>query len=192
MEKPVSIIVPVYQVKDYLRQCVDSILNQTFKDYELILVDDGSTDESGKICDEYSMKDPRIIVIHKTNGGLSDARNAGIEIAKGKYFSFIDSDDIVTDDFIESLYNCIEENKCKLAISNITAFYEDGTENEAFYKPVDSPKVVVGDERYKSVVRPSACNKMYARDLFDEIKYPKGKLYEDLYIYHYLLVFFLN
>ncbi|HFU5892253.1 TPA: glycosyltransferase family 2 protein, partial [Enterococcus faecium] len=89
----ISIIVPIYNVEQYLRKCVDSILAQTFTDFEVILVDDGSPDNSGAICDEYAKLDSRVRVIHKENGGLSDARNAGIEIAKGKYLGFVDSDD---------------------------------------------------------------------------------------------------
>lgn len=96
----ISIIVPVYNVEKYLRKCIDSILNQTFKDFELILIDDGSTDESGKICDEYNLKDNRIKVIHKENGGLSSARNAGLDIAQGEYIGFVDSDDWIESDQI--------------------------------------------------------------------------------------------
>ena len=91
----VSIIVPVYQVEKYIRQCVDSILAQTFTDFELILVDDGSKDQSGQICDEYARMDTRVKVIHKENGGLSDARNTGMDQASGKYFMFVDSDDYI-------------------------------------------------------------------------------------------------
>ena len=89
----VSIVVPIYNVEKYLKKCIDSIINQTYKNIEIILVDDGSTDNCGKICDEYTKTDNRIVVIHKKNGGLSDARNAGLDIAKGKYIAFVDSDD---------------------------------------------------------------------------------------------------
>ncbi|MCB8516908.1 glycosyltransferase, partial [Enterococcus durans] len=97
----ISIIVPIYNVEQYLRKCVDSILAQTFTDFEVILVDDGSPDNSGAICDEYAKLDSRVRVIHKENGGLSDARNAGIEIAKGKYLGFVDSDDFIDKDMYE-------------------------------------------------------------------------------------------
>ncbi|EME8139564.1 glycosyltransferase, partial [Enterococcus faecium] len=99
----ISIIVPIYNVEQYLRKCVDSILAQTFTDFEVILVDDGSPDNSGAICDEYAKLDSRVRVIHKENGGLSDARNAGIEIAKGKYLGFVDSDDFIDKDMYEIL-----------------------------------------------------------------------------------------
>lgn len=103
----ISIIVPVYKVEPYLRKCVDSILAQTFTDFEVILVDDGSPDNSGKICDEYASKDSRVRVIHKKNGGLSSARNAGIDVARGKYLGFVDSDDYIEKDMYELLYDNI-------------------------------------------------------------------------------------
>ena len=106
MENLISIIVPVYNVENYLRKCVDSIINQSYKNLEIILVDDGSTDSSGKICDEYSLKDSRIKVIHKKNGGLSDARNAGMEIASGDFWGFVDSDDYIDSD----MYSVLLEN----------------------------------------------------------------------------------
>ncbi len=99
MNPPLSIIVPVYNVENYLCQCIDSILNQSYTDFELILVDDGSQDRSREICDRYAFEDKRIIVVHKQNGGLSSARNAGIEISRGKYLSFIDSDDFISEDY---------------------------------------------------------------------------------------------
>ena len=114
MNPVISIIVPVYKVEKQLNKCIESILNQTFKDYELILVDDGSPDNCGHICDEYEKKDSRIKVIHKKNGGLSDARNAGLDIALGKYIGFVDSDDIIHPQMYEKLYNCI--NKSNLDI----------------------------------------------------------------------------
>ena len=107
----ISLIVPVYNVSNYLRKCIDSIISQTYTSLEIILVDDGSTDDSGNICDYYSKCDSRIKVIHKKNGGLSDARNTGIEYATGLYIGFIDSDDYIDNHMIEFLYNaCIKEN----------------------------------------------------------------------------------
>ena len=95
MDEKISIISPVYNVEDYLKDCVESILNQTYKNIELILIDDGSTDNSGKICDEYASKDNRVKIVHKKNGGLSSARNAGLDIATGDYIFFVDSDDFL-------------------------------------------------------------------------------------------------
>ena len=105
MEKLISVIVPVYNVEEYVEKCVLSIINQTYKNLEIILVDDGSTDNSGKICDEIAIKDNRIKVIHKKNGGLSDARNVGIDIAKGDYLGFVDSDDYIDPDMYSILLN---------------------------------------------------------------------------------------
>ena len=108
----ISIIVPIYNVEKYIKKCIDSIINQTYTNLEIILVDDGSPDNCGKICDKYKEKDDRIKVIHKKNGGLSDARNAGIDIATGEYITFIDSDDYVAENYIEVLYNlCKEQNE---------------------------------------------------------------------------------
>ncbi|EGP5489252.1 glycosyltransferase, partial [Enterococcus faecium] len=119
----ISIIVPVYKVEPYLRKCVDSILAQTFTDFEVILVDDGSPDNSGKICDEYASKDSRVRVIHKKNGGLSSARNAGIDVARGKYLGFVDSDDYIEKDMYELLYDNIVKEQADLSICGIYDIY---------------------------------------------------------------------
>ena len=106
-EPLISIIVPVYNVEKYLKKCLDSILSQTYKNFEVIIVNDGSPDNSQKIIDEYKKKDKRIIVLEKENGGLSSARNYGIEHANGKYISFVDADDYIEKDYVEKLYDCI-------------------------------------------------------------------------------------
>ena len=103
--KLVSIVVPIYNVEKYLKRCVNSLLNQTYKNIEIILVDDGSTDSSGAICDQYKPKDNRIVVVHKSNGGLSDARNTGIDMARGEYIAFVDSDDYIHEDYIYNMYS---------------------------------------------------------------------------------------
>ena len=121
----VSIIVPVYQVEKYIRQCVDSILAQTFTDFELILVDDGSKDMSGKICDEYAGMDGRVKVIHKENGGLSDARNIGMDQAVAHYFMFVDSDDYIAPTMVECLYESISNEKADIAACNYLYFFEN-------------------------------------------------------------------
>ena len=115
----ISIIVPVYNVEKYLKKCVDSILGQTFTDFELLLIDDGSTDNSGSICDELAKTDNRIKVIHKENGGLSDARNIGIEVAKGDFIGFIDSDDYIDEDMYAFLYNNILKYDAELSMCEI-------------------------------------------------------------------------
>jgi len=114
----ISIIVPVYKVEQYLHRCIDSILAQTYSDFELILVDDGSPDNSGKICDEYMKKDIRVKVIHKINNGVSSARNAAIDICEGEYISFVDSDDFIDTDMLENMYNCAVSNSVDIVMSN--------------------------------------------------------------------------
>ncbi|WP_227166600.1 glycosyltransferase, partial [Enterococcus faecium] len=121
----ISIIVPVYKVEKYLRKCVDSILAQTFTDFEVILVDDGSPDNSGKICDEYAEKDNRVRVIHKENGGLSSARNAGIDVARGKYLGFVDSDDYIDEDMYEILYENLKIHDADISSVELIPFYGD-------------------------------------------------------------------
>ena len=113
-KKLISVIVPVYNVEAYLERCVDSILKQTYKELEIILVDDGATDSSGELCDQLAKKDDRIIVIHKKNGGLSDARNAGIDASRGEYLSFIDSDDFIHPMFMEVLLQLCETTQCNI------------------------------------------------------------------------------
>lgn len=182
MSPVISIVVPVYKVEAYLEKCVNSILNQTFTDFELILVDDGSTDNCPSMCDEYAKKDARIKVIHKANGGLSDARNAGIDIAKGTYIGFVDSDDYVAPDMYECLYNLIDENKCDMAICQAVIV---GEGEQAVYE--NSDKVYVFDKEQalhqmicKRLFSVNAWNKLYKKELFQNIRFPKGMLYEDL------------
>lgn len=133
-DKLISIIIPVYNVERYLRECIDSIIAQTYKNLEIILVDDGSSDKSGEICDEYSKKDSRIKVIYKKNGGLSDARNVALDIAKGDYIGFIDSDDYIEKDMFQILYNLAEEYNAE--ISSIS-----------FYKMLENKVISVRNSR---------------------------------------------
>ena len=116
MNELISVIVPVYNVEEYLPKCIESIINQTYKNLEIILVDDGSTDNSGRICDEYAKKDDRIIVFHKENGGLSDARNCGIDAATGDWVQFVDSDDYIHQTMVEKMYSSCKRNQTKLAV----------------------------------------------------------------------------
>lgn len=183
----ISVIVPVYKVEKYIHKCVDSILAQTFTDFELFLVDDGSPDNCGEICDEYAKKDDRIIVIHKENGGLSDARNVAIDRAKGDYLTFIDSDDYVSENHIETLYNALIKTDADISISNITNFSE-GEFNYGFYKPTTEINVLEGiEDVFSTVYRPNACAKLYKKSIFDDIRYPVGRLYEDVFVYHEVL-----
>ena len=174
----ISIIVPIYKVEQYLHRCVDSILAQTFTDFECILVDDGSPDNCGAICDEYAKKDKRIRVIHKPNGGLSDARNAGIDIAKGEFLGLVDSDDWIHPQMYEILYKGIVENNVKLSV----CAYEE-TDLEKEFEHISEPKFEVcrGMDFLISnnVTAVVAWNKLYHRSLFEDIRYPVGKLHED-------------
>ena len=119
----ISIVVPVYNVSQYLERCIQSVIYQTYENLDIILIDDGSTDNSGLICDKYAKIDKRIRVLHQQNSGLSAARNAGIEIAKGKYITFIDSDDYVDSDYVSFLYDLIKRTGCSLEICSHTVFY---------------------------------------------------------------------
>ena len=185
-ETLVSVIIPVYNVEKYLKKCVDSVLNQTYRNLDIILVDDGSTDLSGKMCDELGIDDKRVTVIHKQNGGLSDARNAGLNVARGKYYAFVDSDDYISSDMIEIMVNSARENSCEIAICNMVKFSESG-ESALFYHPVAQKQILLGENRFKTLKQPSVCNKLFKASLFQNIRFPKGKYYEDTFVYHELL-----
>ncbi|REC32093.1 glycosyl transferase family 2 [Enterococcus pseudoavium] len=179
----ISIIVPVYNVEKYLEKCINSILKQTFTDFELILVDDGSPDNSGAICDQYAEKDARVKVIHKENGGLSDARNAGIEVAKGKYLGFVDSDDYIADDMYGLLYNNIVKEGADMSICGIYDVYEGKKpiEKERIIKTVSSLEamILIFEGNNISV---HAVNKLYKREVFKDVRYPVGKYHEDSFV----------
>lgn len=186
-EQPlISVIVPVYNVEKYLKKCVNSITSQTYENLEILLVDDGSTDSSGQICNEFEKNDARIKVIHKKNGGLSDARNAGLDRAKGQYYAFIDSDDYIQDNTIEIMLNAVKKNKSEIAICNMIRFLEEG-ETLQFYCPTDHEVLYQGKQRYKTLNQPSVCNKLFEAKLFEGIRFPKGKYYEDTFVYHEVL-----
>ena len=175
----ISIIIPVYKVEKYLEKCIESVLKQTYTNLQIILVDDGSPDNCGKICDEYAKKDSRIEVIHKANGGLSDV---GISKAKGRYIGFVDSDDYIKEDMYEILLNLIKKYDADVSICNL---YDVIDGNECIrnkengireYSRLDILKEVLLDKNIQSY----AWNKLYEKELFDEIKYPIRKKYEDI------------
>lgn len=178
----ISVIVPIYKVEAYLDKCVESIVNQTYRNLEIILVDDGSPDKCPEMCDTWAKKDSRIKVIHKPNGGLSDARNAGMEIASGEYIAFVDSDDFVDKHYAEFLHKAIIENKVKMSACDYILFYEQDSVAEDIYFGnvcVSSSEEAIGDILNNRKVRAVAWNKMYHKDLLKNEHFPVGKFHED-------------
>lgn len=188
METAISVIVPVYRVEKYLPACIDSILNQTFTDFELILVDDGSPDRCPEICDETAKRDARVRVIHQANAGLSAARNAGIEIAHGAWLSFVDSDDYIAPQFYEKLYQTAQRTDADCVMCSVQNVDESG-------KPIDSALMRMADEvkTGREVLRKigrddvtpylTAWNKLYRRKLFNTLRYPAGRQNEDVFVF---------
>ena len=181
----VSVVVPVYKVEKFIYRCVDSVLCQTFADFELILVDDGSPDGCGKICDEYAKKDSRIKVIHKSNGGLSDARNVGIDTATGDWLMFLDSDDWLHPETIKKLY---DEAIMNDATVSICGFGRTAGENPVVDTEIKAelwtPKKLWFEERVTSTI---ACAKLYQKSCFEHVRYPVGKLHEDEFVTYRIL-----
>lgn len=180
----ISVIVPVYNVEKYLARCVDSILAQTHNHLEVILVDDGTKDSSGKICDEYAAKDSRIRVIHKENGGLSSARNAGINIAQGEYLSFVDSDDWIEPDALESLLNVVLREQVELVIGGRWDVSARTGKKEIGLCP-QKQEVVSAEEAVRRIFCWDNCDsaawdKLYHRRLFREVRFPYGVIVEDV------------
>lgn len=190
MSELISIIVPVYKVEDYLERCVDSIINQSYKNLEIILVNDGSPDNSGKLAEELAKKDERIVVYHKANGGLSDARNYGVAKAKGTYIGFVDSDDYIHKDMYKNLYDLIKSENTLVAESNVTRIYGN-TERPHYegqpYRKTISVKEYVREYLTMEKVYGSVWCKLIDSKLAKESTFPKGKYYEDIY-YNYDLV----
>ena len=177
----ISVIVPVYKVEKYLNKCVQSILAQTYKDFELILVDDGSPDGCPKICDAYLEKDLRVKVVHKKNGGLSDARNAGIGIAKGDYITFIDSDDYVSKDYLLSLVSIQKKYNADIVVAGIEVFFEGETPKERTSGKVlcYSGKEALEKMLYQDMIDTSACAMLIPTAIARKFLFPIGKYHED-------------
>ena len=183
MEELISVIVPVYKVEEYLDRCVTSIVNQTYSNLEIILVDDGSPDKCPTMCDAWKEKDYRIKVIHKENGGLSDARNAGLDIAAGEYIAFVDSDDYVHPQFIEVLhYLAVRENAdvVACAFQIIPKNYEP---KQRKIQNLSDIKLKTSAKNEMDLIGIVAWNKLYKRYLFDFIRFPKGRIHEDVGIF---------
>ena len=176
MEKEdlISIVIPVYKVEKYLEKCIESIINQTYKNLEIIIVDDGSPDNCPQMCDEFAKSDKRIKVIHKENGGLSDARNAGIDIATGKYITFVDSDDYITNDYVEYMYNLIKKYNTKIATceTQVVHIESDEENQEQFIENIEV--LTARDLFYKILFAQksdvSAYSKLYETALFRDIR----------------------
>ncbi len=177
----ISVIVPVFNVEDYIERCIKSILNQTYNNLEIILVDDGSTDKSGEICDLYKEKDNRIKVIHNKNSGPSVARNCGLSIAKGKYIGFVDSDDFIALDMYETLYHYMKEDAdvvccATLSITNHNKEVRYKSKGVVSYTKLEGIKELLKTEH----ICFSACDKLFRRNLLENIRFPRGRQSEDL------------
>lgn len=178
----ISVVIPVYNVKKYLKRCVKGVLNQTYKNLEIILVDDGSTDGSAELCDEFFKEDNRVVVFHKQNGGLSSARNYGVRTANGKYICFVDSDDTVDEDYVETLHDIIVKYKVKLAVCSHRVFYAghktavDMSTGES--GKIDS-KTVIQRLLYADGIDTSSWAKMFTKDILLKHPFPEGRNFED-------------
>ncbi len=180
----ISVIVPVYNVEKYINKCVDSIINQTYKNIEIILIDDGSTDKSCVICDEYIKKDNRIKVIHQENSGLSEARNTGIKIANGKYLAFVDGDDYILEGMLEYLYNLINETNSEISVCNFFRYWNE--DKKIIDYDISSKRIVLKKEQAlkeilkNDLLKSFAWNKLYKKSLFENVRYPKNMKMEDV------------
>lgn len=189
-EELISVIVPVYNVERYLSNCIKSILKQSYRNIEVILVDDGSTDSSGYICDSFASVDSRVSVIHKQNGGLSEARNIGIENCKGNFVSLIDSDDIVCENFIQTLYEISSITGSDLVCCELVCFYdEDEVKLQRYWEEVNrkeymykkyASKEITEKSFYQHISITGASQKLYKKSLFNDVKFPVGRYFEDL------------
>lgn len=190
MSELISVIIPVYKAEPYLAACVESVLAQTYQDFEIILVDDGSPDNCPRMCDEFAARDSRIRVIHKENGGVSSARNAGIEAAKGEYLAFLDSDDLWTPVFLERLYAALTQTGADFAVCLFRRF--QGEPPEALPAAVETEALSQREAfgclfslRNENMVVPP--NKLYKRVIFDSIRYPLGMIHEDEAVIHEII-----
>lgn len=187
----ISVIVPVYNVEKYLGRCLDSIIAQSYNNLEIILVDDGTRDNSDKICDEYAQKDSRIKVLHTENGGLSAARNRGLKIITGDYVAFVDSDDYIAENMIEKLFDAIKSNNADISICNPIHIFDDNkaefdntNKESVIYSPIEAIK----EMWYQTSFLPSAWAKLFNAELFKETKYTEGIIFEDIDIMHEVFI----
>lgn len=186
----ISVIVPVYNCEKYLEKCINSILSQTFDDLELILINDGSSDNSGKICDEFKEKDSRVKIVHQKNMGVSVARNVGLDVSEGKYIGFIDGDDYIESDMYEFLYNNIKKNEAEVAICGIANIFMKNNGSEKLTRQISDfsgVKVLNGEEAFSESLKSkifsvNPVNKLFDKKLFDGKRFPEGKISEDAFL----------
>ncbi|MFR1065186.1 MAG: hypothetical protein DBY41_05425 [Clostridium sp.] len=184
MNKKISVIVPIYNVEQYLDKCVESLVNQTYKNLEIILVDDGTKDKSGEMADLWSIKDERIKVIHKENGGLSDARNAGMKIATGEYITFVDSDDWINYKMYAILINNLEKYNADISVCAVKKVYKEDVVNEKQVVNKEEICVFTSEEALENlldegILKQTVWNKLYKREVIDGIYFEFGKIHED-------------
>lgn len=183
MNVDVSVIVPVYNVEKLLPRCINSIINQSLKNIEIILINDGSTDNSGRVCKDFAKLDKRIKVIHQQNGGLSDARNAGLDVAKGNFIAFVDSDDFIHENMYEILLRTMIENDCEVVESGYQRVFPNDIINN--YDQPKSKRIFNTQAAVVNTIMDHHCrnyvwNKLYKKELWDDIRFPYGKLFEDV------------
>lgn len=196
MGELISIIVPIYNVEEYLPKCVESILNQTYKNLEVILVDDGSPDNCLKICDEYAKMDNRIKVVHQENKGVAAARNTGLDIAKGELIGFIDPDDFIHERMYEILYSNMNREKADIAVCGIEHVSEPtepvsplkiGDEDVFCKTSIEAMEKLYQPNHELGIFWVHPVNKLYRREIFNNIRYPVGRVHEDNFLIHYIL-----
>ena len=188
MTEKISVIVPVFNCSEYLSPCLDSIIKQTYKNLEIILVDDGSNDKSGEICDEYAEKDSRIRVIHKENGGVSSARNAGLDIASGDYIAFVDGDDILEEDFYEFLLKNLIEFNADISRCGIVRITGDIREPWSIYKEPtvrNNTEGICDVGEANGILPVSPCNKIYKRSIVENLRFDTSFKYAEDTLYNY-------
>lgn len=183
-ESLISVIVPIYNVEQYLNQCVESIVNQTYKNLEIILIDDGSPDSCPKLCNEWALRDSRIKVAHKNNGGLSDARNFGLKESTGEYICFVDSDDYISKYMIEALYTVLKKDSSDICECNYELFYDSQVIKDVYFD-INSKYFLKRDALMhlfkEDIFKHVAWNKLYSKNILKDLYFEKGKLHEDLF-----------
>jgi len=184
MKDLISVIIPAFNVEKYIHRCMESLIKQTYSHLEILLVDDGSTDETGNICDKYAQKDNRIKVIHKKNGGQSEARNYALDIANGKYITFLDSDDYISEDYIEYLYNLLKNNNADISVCGVQIV---NFVNKEYKTAQTEVKIYTTEEAFENLlysegIEVGVCAKLFPKEYFDDIRFPVGEKYEDIAI----------